>query len=253
MLNRQDGKFLAMKVIGVPFHTPHWEKRVNGIEKEITLLKMLAHPNIVSYIGSDKLYVEEEEVAYIRIYMEFMPTGSIASILKEYGALPEALIRKYTRDIVIGLQYLHSQGVIHRDLKGANLLVDNEGNVKLADFGASVHLLRAPLLPTDSEVCESIKGSMYWMAPEMIKREKYGRKVDVWSLGCLLIEMAAASHPWAGITNYAELCIAVIEGQTPEVPDSLSGDFRDCVNLCLQHDKSKRPSTADLLRHPFLA
>lgn len=189
----------------------------------------------------------------VKIFMEYMPGGSISSILKTFGPLTEDLMAKFLREIISGLQYLHNRGVLHRDLKGANILVSNDGVAKLADFGASVHFLRLPQLASDSELCDSLRGSVYWMAPEMVKKEKYGRKVDIWSLGCVVIEMATACHPWPNIKNYATFCLNMLSGNIPEIPEHLSEDCRDLVRICLQHQKSLRPSCEELLGHPFLS
>jgi serine/threonine protein kinase len=109
-----------------------------------------------------------------------------------------------------GLDYLHQNHVIHADLKGANILFDGKSNVKLSDFGAARYIERLPMLSaSQSDICSSIKGSLYWMAPEMIMQQGYGRKIDIWSLGCTLIEMATGKHPWPDVKNYPQLVIEI--------------------------------------------
>ncbi|XP_044428633.1 mitogen-activated protein kinase kinase kinase 3-like [Triticum aestivum] len=113
------------------FPTTTAKAHIRELEEEVKLLKNLSHPNIVRYLGT----VREEDT--LNILLEFVPGGSIQSLLGKLGSFPEAVIRKYTRQILQGLEYLHSNAIIHRDIKGANILVDNRGCIKLADFGAS--------------------------------------------------------------------------------------------------------------------
>jgi serine/threonine protein kinase len=119
--------------------------------------------------------------------------------------------------------------VVHRDLKGGNILAASDGTVKLADFGACKYISGLPLVADNSEMCNSMRGSLYWMAPEILREEGYGRKVDIWSLGCTIVEMATASHPWRGIRTYSQLIMEIINGSIPEIPATLSNDARDFV------------------------
>lgn len=91
------------------------------------------------------------------------------------------------------------------------------------------------------------------MAPEILKREPYGRKVDIWSLGCVIIEMASGTHPWHDIVTYNQLCLSVAQQMKPMVPSQLSDECKNFVNICLEYDKKRRPNTSLLLKHPFLA
>jgi len=151
------------------------------------LLRQLSHPNIVQYYGSN---LADDALS---IYLEYVSEGSIHKLLREYGPFKESTIRYFTAQILSGLAYLHEGRTVHRDIKGANILVGRYGEVKLADFGLAKHI---------SSVAEihSIKGTAYWMAPELIKSsysgEGYNMSVDIWSLGCTLIEMATARPPW---------------------------------------------------------
>lgn len=139
--------------------------------------------------------------------------GSIATLLSRYEKFPENVIRSYAKEILEGLEYLHAHNVIHRDIKGANVLVDGNGVCKLADFGGAKKICSNALL-------NSFKGSPYWMAPEVIKQSGYGRYVllfvvsfarnrqaDIWSFGCTIIEMATGKPPWGELANQAYLLI----------------------------------------------
>ena len=149
---------------------------------------------------------------------------------------------------MLGLEYLHSKGVVHSDLKGANVLFDSEGNVKLADFGASKFIPNLPAVSASaSEMCNSVKGSFYWMAPEMLMEKGHGRKIDIWSLGCIMIEMATASHPWPYVKTFPDLIVAISKQETPPIPEHLSATAKDFVMQCLQYDKKLRPRPKVLL------
>ena len=184
--------------------------------------------------------------------MEFLPAGSLSHMLREYGSFQENVIQKFTKQILNGLEYLHSNGVVHRDLKGANILAAKDGTVKLADFGAAKLIHGMPVISRNSEVCESMRGTPYWMAPEIIRNEKYGRKVDIWSLGCLIIEMATGMHPWVNLKDFFSLCRAVSSQQIPEIPDHLSDHCKDFIRQCLRYCKTNRPNVQDLLQHSFI-
>ena len=141
-----------------------------------------------------------------------MPGGSIASLLQRFGAFAEKLVAVYTRQILEGLHYLHTHHIMHRDIKGANILVDNAGCVKLADFGASRRL--ADLVTMESG-CKSVKGTPYWMAPEVIKQTGHGRQADIWSVACTVIEMATAKPPWSDFTTPVSAMFHIASAKGP--------------------------------------
>jgi serine/threonine protein kinase len=206
----------------------------------------------VTYIGCEKEINEDELKGQVRIYMEYLPAGSLSHMLREYGSFQENVIQKFTKQILNGLEYLHNHGVVHRDLKGANILAAKDGTVKLADFGAAKLIHGMPVISRNSEVCDSMRGTPYWMAPEIIRNERYGRKVDIWSLGCLIIEMATGTHPWVDLKDYFSLCRAVSSQQIPDIPDHLSEQCKDFIRQCLRYNKAERPNVQELLAHPFI-
>ncbi|KAH9315117.1 hypothetical protein KI387_023744, partial [Taxus chinensis] len=217
---------------------------------EINLLSQLKHPNIVQYYGSETL----EDAFYI--YLEYVPGGSIFKLLREFGPLPEPVIKIYTRQILSGLAYLHSKNTVHRDIKGANLLADTYGKIKLADFGMAKHIngSSAPL---------SLKGSPYWMAPELIMPKNTGHDlitpkntghdlaVDIWSLGCTVIEMAMGKPPWSEYEGAAAM-FKVFKSEVPSIPDTLSAEGKEFIRCCLHRNPAERPTASQLLDHPFV-
>ncbi|CAI0546591.1 unnamed protein product [Linum tenue] len=184
----------------------------------------------------DKLY----------IYLEYVSGGSIYKILQDYGQLGELAIRSYTQQILSGLAFLHSKSTVHRDIKGANILVDPNGRVKLADFGMAKHI--------NGQSCPlSFKGSPYWMAPEVIKNSSgCNLAVDIWSLGCTVLEMATSKPPWSQFEGVAAMFKIGNSKDLPAIPDTLSDDGKDFVRQCLQRNPSHRPTAAQLLDHPFV-
>merc|ERR1712050_536570 len=129
------------------------------------------------------------------IYLEYMPGGSVADVLCQFGPFEEELIGVYSRELLEGLEYLHTRDppVVHRDVKGANVLVGLDSRFKLSDFGCSKR--------TMDTKSHTMRGSIAWMAPEVLQDKGAGRSADIWSLGCVVIEMAQADGPWGKFDN----------------------------------------------------
>lgn len=238
--NRETGDMCAMKEVPLITDDSKSSESIKQLEQEINLLSQLKHPNIVQYYGSETL----EDAFYI--YLEYVPGGSIFKILKEFGPLPESVIRIYTRQILSGLAYLHSKNTVHRDIKGANLLADTSGKIKLADFGMAKHI-NGPATPL------SLKGSPYWMAPELMMQKNTGHDlaVDIWSLGCTVIEMATGKPPWSEYEGAAAM-FKVFKSEVPSIPDTLSAEGKDFIAQCLHRNPAERPTASQLLDHPFV-
>lgn len=238
--NSESGEMCAMKEVILLSDDAKSRECAQQLCQEITLLSCLRHPNIVQYYGSetvdDKLY----------IYLEYVSGGSIYKLLQEYGKFGENAIRNFTRQILSGLAYLHAKNTVHRDIKGANILVDPNGRVKLADFGMAKHM--------NGQSCPlSFKGSPYWMAPEVIKNSNgCNLAVDIWSLGCTVLEMATTKPPWSQYEGIAAMFKIGNSKELPTIPNHLSEDGKEFVRLCLQRNPLNRPSAAQLLEHPFI-
>uniref|UniRef100_A0A3B3R6G7 Mitogen-activated protein kinase kinase kinase 2 n=1 Tax=Paramormyrops kingsleyae TaxID=1676925 RepID=A0A3B3R6G7_9TELE len=174
--------------------------------------------------------------------------GSIKDQLKSYGALTENVTRKYTRQILEGVSYLHSNMIVHRDIKGANILRDSAGNVKLGDFGASRRLQTICLSGTG---IKSVTGTPYWMSPEVISGEGYGRKADIWSVGCTVVEMLTQRPPWAEFEAMAAIFKIATQPTNPVLPAHVSDHCRDFLKRIFVETK-QRPAAEELLRHIFV-
>ncbi|XP_057994005.1 mitogen-activated protein kinase kinase kinase YODA isoform X2 [Hevea brasiliensis] len=238
--NSESGEMCAMKEVTLFADDPRSKESAQQLGQEIALLSRLRHPNIVQYYGSetvdDKLY----------IYLEYVSGGSIYKLLQEYGQFGEIAIRNFTQQILSGLNYLHAKNTVHRDIKGANILLDPSGRVKLADFGMAKHI-------TGQSCPLSLKGSPYWMAPEVIRNSNgCNLAVDIWSLGCTVLEMATAKPPWSQYEGVAAMFKIGNSKELPAFPDNLSDDGKDFVRQCLQRNPSHRPTAAELLEHPFV-
>ncbi|NWI43396.1 M3K19 kinase, partial [Picathartes gymnocephalus] len=223
------------------------EKEYQKFHEEVDLLKTLKHVNIVTYLGT----CLEDNI--LSIFMEFVPGGSISSILNRFGPLPEVVLCKYTRQILQGVAYLHENCVVHRDIKGNNVMLMPTGVIKLIDFGCARRLAWASLGSTRSELLRSVHGTPYWMAPEVINESGYGRKSDIWSVGCTVFEMATGKPPLASMDRVAAMFyIGAHRGLMPALPDRFSSAAVEFVHACLTRDQHKRPSALQLLDHPFV-
>ncbi|XP_075088686.1 mitogen-activated protein kinase kinase kinase 5 [Nicotiana tabacum] len=243
--NRETGALCAIKEVDLTPDDPKSAECIKQLEQEIRVLRQLKHPNIVQYYGSE---IMEDRFC---IYLEYVHPGSINKYVREHcGAMTESIVRNFTRHIVSGLAYLHSTKTIHRDIKGANLLVDASGIVKLADFGLAKHLSSCA---TDL----SLKGSPHWMAPEVMQavlrkdaNPELAFAVDIWSLGCTVIEMFNGQPPW-GEFNGVQAMFSVLH-KSPPIPEKLSSEGKDFLWCCFQRKPADRPSAMMLLEHAFL-
>lgn len=240
--NQLSGEFMAVKEVVLDLQDKYDEKFRTDLQNEVDLNKDLMHPHIVSYLGND--YINGR----LYIYMEYMPGGSISQVLGQKGSLDEHVIARHMRDLLLGLQYLHSRSptVLHRDVKGANILVARNGSVKLSDFGCSKR--------SHGTGVHTLRGSVPWMAPEVMCQSGYGRKADIWSLGCVLIEMSTASAPWGTFDNCLAAMVRIaMSNETPAVPPHLSDICRDFAGLCTKRVPEERPDATELLQHALVA
>lgn len=186
------------------------------------------------------------------LYLEYVPGGSLGDLIRNFGPLSEKLIKIYIRQILKGLQYLHSKGIVHRDIKAANVLLDTCGTVKLSDFGCSGQISLSSS-HSENELLNSIKGSIPWMAPEVICQSKYGCKADIWSLGCLIIELKTGKSPWGKLDNFIQALFKIGRSEAlPEFPVDISDNLKDFLCMCINRSQDLRPDVALLLNHPFL-
>ncbi|CAM9338110.1 unnamed protein product, partial [Scytosiphon promiscuus] len=241
-MNEDTGELMAVKEITLETK----DRLLTSLYNEIQVMHKLVHPHIVGYLGAEL----QDSKRKLCIFQEWVPAGSLHSLLGQFGALSDAMTRKYTKQVLEGLVYLHANRVIHRDVKSKNILVDDRGNVKLADFGCAL------VLKDDNGdgVEMSMKGTPLFMAPEMLLKRKCGKRVDVWSLGCAVLEMLTTRPPWADTFKHPVEIIEHFSSNPgpPPLPDNLSPTLRDFLLSCFSWDASRRPTSLQLSGHEYL-
>ncbi|KAI8612622.1 kinase-like domain-containing protein [Chytriomyces sp. MP71] len=215
-------------------------EELRDIMSEIDLLKNLYHENIVSYQG----FSQTSE--HLNIIMEYCENGSLHSILQKFGTFPETLVSLYIAQVLEGLQYLHEQDVIHRDIKAANILTTKAGTVKLADFGISSKLA------SGLSERESIMGSPYWMPPEIIELRGAVQSSDIWSVGCTVFELLEGNPPYHTYDPMSVLFNIVQDDHPPFPQTAISKDLHEFLKQCWIRDRDERPSAESLLKHTWI-
>eukprot|EP01059_Diplonema_ambulator_P035588 TRINITY_DN842_c1_g4_i1.p1 TRINITY_DN842_c1_g4~~TRINITY_DN842_c1_g4_i1.p1 ORF type:complete len:1500 (+),score=407.92 TRINITY_DN842_c1_g4_i1:62-4561(+) len=243
------GGLIAVKVIELrQCESSKRSAEIDKIKKEIDFIRTLRHSNIVEY----KACTYDADSATIHIFMEYAVGGSLTSLVRRCTErLGEEVIRLYMLHILTGLSYLHGKGVVHRDIKGENILLDSAGTAKLADFGCAIQTKA-----TQASAIGTLVGSPYWMAPEVIQSKGYGCKADIWSVGCTAIEALNGGHvPWKEFdTVFAAMYhISHVCDPPNNRPTDLSPLCESFLELCFERDTKKRATAEDLLGHPWVA
>ncbi|KAL5529624.1 hypothetical protein ACEPAG_5609 [Sanghuangporus baumii] len=248
-MDAMNGLLMAVKQVELPTGSGPNEQRkksmLEALEREIDLLRELQHENIVQYLDSSS------DDKHLYIFLEYVPGGSVTALLRNYGAFEEALCRHFVRQILQGLNYLHSRDIIHRDIKGANILVDNKGGIKISDFGISKKVEETFLGGHARGHRPSLQGSVYWMAPEVVKQLAHTRKADIWSVGCLVVEMLTGNHPYPTL-NQMQAIFKIGSSAKPTVPSDISPECEDFLQKTFEVKHEARPDADELLQHPWI-
>ncbi|KAF2723416.1 hypothetical protein K431DRAFT_219938 [Polychaeton citri CBS 116435] len=261
-MNTTTGELLAVKQVEVNPKAPNTDpakikEMVKALDQEIDTMQHLDHVNIVQYLGCEK-----KEYS-ISIFLEYISGGSVGSCLRKHGKFEESVVSSLTRQTLLGLAYLHQEGILHRDLKADNILLDLDGTCKISDFGIS----KRSTNPYNNDITNSMQGSVFWMAPEVIRAQSqsigleekfnqgYSAKVDIWSLGCVVLEMFAGRRPWSKEEAIGAIYKLGSLNQAPPIPEDVSSVvgvaaisfMYDCFTI----DPADRPTAETLLRQPF--
>jgi Protein kinase domain/LIM domain len=242
-MNTANGELIAVKQ--VKLSTSQDQEHAKAIESEVRLMRGLNHPNIVRFLGTQRVGDK------LNILMEYVPSNSLESLLHRFGTFPEKVICNYTFQLLLALEYCHEARVVHRDIKGKNILVDAQGHLKLCDFGSAKEFANA--LSKDAPSV-SFNYTPLWTAPEVLVGV-YNSKVDVWSLGCVIVEMATGKPPWAE-QNFENPFRALYHigntDSTPAIPEKLSPVAQSFLRACFVRDPDHRPSAKELLCHEWI-
>ncbi|SCU77677.1 LAFA_0A02850g1_1 [Lachancea sp. 'fantastica'] len=247
-LNVTTGEMVAVKQVEVPKYGTQDETTLNVLEalrSEVSTLQDLDHVNIVQYLGF------ENKNHFYSLFLEYVAGGSVGSLIRTFGCFEEALVRFLVVQVLRGLSYLHSKGILHRDMKADNLLLDVDGVCKISDFGISK---KSSNIYSNSDM--TMRGTVFWMAPEMVDtKQGYSAKVDIWSLGCVVLEMFAGKRPWSNLEVVAAMLRIGKFKSAPPIPEDtqklLSPEARDFLSACFKIDPEERPTAEELLLHPF--
>ncbi|KAK9056407.1 hypothetical protein SSX86_027498 [Deinandra increscens subsp. villosa] len=229
---------VAVKMVRIPTHKQETRAMLEQqFKSEVALLSRLYHPNIVQFIAACK-----KPPVYC-IITEYMSQGTLRMYLnkKEPYSLSTETVLRLALDISRGMEYLHSQGVVHRDLKSNNLLLNDEMRVKVADFGTSC-------LETQTQESKGNMGTYRWMAPEMVKEKPYTRKVDVYSFGIVLWELTTALLPFQGMTPVQAAFAVAEKNERPPLPASCQPALAHLIKQCWAAEPSKRPDFTEIVQ-----
>ncbi|XP_026330433.1 mitogen-activated protein kinase kinase kinase 4 [Hyposmocoma kahamanoa] len=242
VVNTESGQLLAMKEISIAAGD---RRALQKAANELRVLEGVIHPHLVRYYGCE-LHREE-----MLLFMELCVEGSLEALVVNSGALAEPTVRRYSKQLLSAVGELHARNIAHRDIKSGNIFLTNEGHcLKLGDFGCAVKIRANTTAAGELQGCV---GTQAYMAPEVfMKSSGHGRAADIWSLGCVVAEMASGKRPFSEYDSNYQIMFVVGMGGRPQIPESLSSEGQDFCLSCLTHEPDQRPRAEQLGLHHFL-
>ncbi|KAL5233991.1 hypothetical protein ACI65C_001401 [Semiaphis heraclei] len=244
-VNNETGELMAMKEIQLQ---PFDHNAIRNVAVELRIFEGITHENLVRYYGVE---IHREEML---IFMELCAEGTLENLVAATeNGLPEPLLRRFTKQLVSGVGILHKHAIVHRDIKSANIFLTGEGNcLKLGDFGSAVKMKAHTTVPGE---LKGFVGTQAYMAPEVFMKantEGHGRAADIWSIGCVILEMASGKRPWHEYDSNYQIMFKVGMGVLPTIPDTLCDEGQQFVDRCLQHKPYSRATISELQEHHFI-
>ncbi|KAJ1898261.1 mitogen-activated protein kinase kinase kinase [Kickxella alabastrina] len=261
-INAATGEVIAVKQIRLPKslcaaksgaqkgrNAGQLEEAIRMMYTEVELLKDLDHENIVQLLGFEVV----SDV--ISMFLEYVSGGTVHSLVQQHGPLPESVVHSFLRQIVAGLGYLHDRGILHRDIKGANILVDETGTCKISDFGISRkadHSSLAAIFGGSEQPAARgrIIGTVPFMAPEVARASRYTAAADIWSLGCVVVQMWSGRQPWDELQE-PQVFFKLGRGEAPPIPDDLTEAGLEFCKNCFAADPLQRWAADELAQLSF--
>ncbi|KAJ2244686.1 ATP binding, partial [Coemansia sp. RSA 475] len=248
-INAGTGEVIAVKQIRLPTELRAASARggakladaVQMMDTEVELLRELDHENIVQLLGF------EVASGLMSMFIEYVPGGTVQSLVQQHGPLPETVVHSFVAQVSSGLAYLHERGILHRDIKGANILVDHMGTCKISDFGISRKIDRSSVDDRDKR---RILGTVPFMAPEVARDSVYSEAADIWALGCVVVQMWSGRPPWDDLQE-PQVFFKLGRGEAPPIPDDLTEAGLEYCKVCFAHDPNERWQASQLAQLRF--
>ncbi|KAJ1856690.1 mitogen-activated protein kinase kinase kinase [Coemansia sp. RSA 638] len=251
-INAGTGEVIAVKQIRLPTELRATSTRAGGgakladavqmMDTEVELLRELDHENIVQLLGF------EVASGLMSMFIEYVPGGTVHSLVQQHGPLPETVVHSFVAQVSSGLAYLHERGILHRDIKGANILVDHMGTCKISDFGISRKVDRNAADDCDGR--RRILGTVPFMAPEVARASVYSEAADIWALGCVVLQMWSGRQPWDDLQE-PQVFFKLGRGEAPPIPDDLTEAGLEYCKRCFASDPLKRWPASQLVQLRF--